>query len=158
MGCVSSSAPAPQTAETRSRGDELIVSSPRLRDSAVRRRRSTRRLSAVITVVLFCAAAPGGRAQQDTAAPVQDAPQPVFRAGVNFVRVDVIVTDRKGDQVTSLTKEDFEVFEDDRPQTVEQFKLVDATGAGRDNLPPTELRTRDDELFDAEREDVRVFA
>jgi VWFA-related protein len=82
----------------------------------------------------------------------------VFRAGVNFVRVDVIVTDRKGDPVTSLTKDDFEVFEDGRPQVVDQFKLVDATGAGRGDLPARELRTRDDELLDAEREDVRVFA
>jgi VWFA-related protein len=94
------------------------------------------------------------RAQQDAPAPEQ----PVFRAGVNFVRVDVIVTDRQGNPVTSLTREDFEVLEDDRPQVIEQFKLVDATGAGRDDLPARELRTRDDELFDAEREDVRVFA
>jgi VWFA-related protein len=107
-------------------------------------------------LILVCAAAAGGRAQQDP--PAQDAPQPVFRAGVNFVRVDVIVTDRRGDPITTLTKDDFEVFEDGRAQVVEQFKLVDATGAGREQLPATELRTRDDELLDAEREDVRVFA
>ena len=94
------------------------------------------------------------RAQQDGPAPEQ----PVFRAGVNFVRVDVIVTDRQGNPVTNLTRDDFEVLEDDRLQVIEQFRLVDATGTGRDDLPARELRTRDDELFDAEREDVRVFA
>ena len=115
-----------------------------------------RGVAALVTALVVCAAASGGRAQQDT--PAQDAAQPVFRAGVNFVRVDVIVTDRRGEPITSLTKDDFEVFEDGRPQVVEQFKLVDATGAGREQLPATELRTRDDELLDAEREDVRVFA
>ena len=30
--------------------------------------------------------------------------QPVFRAGINFVRVDVIVTDKKGEPVTNLTR------------------------------------------------------
>ena len=94
-----------------------------------------------------------------TARSQQDPPQqPVFRAGVNFVRVDVIVTDRKGEPVTNLTKDDFEVFEDGKAQVIDQFRLIDATGAGRDELPARELRTRDDELFDAEREDVRVFA
>jgi VWFA-related protein len=109
-----------------------------------------------LVAILLCAAAPGGRARQE--GPAQDAPQPVFRAGVNFVRVDVIVTDRRGEPIVSLTRDDFEVFEDGRPQVIEQFKLVDATGAGREDLPATELRTRDDELLDAEREDVRVFA
>ena len=99
-----------------------------------------------------------GRSHPEQPASPQDAPQPVFRAGVNFVRVDVIVTDRRGNPVTNLTRDDFEVFEDDRRQVIDQFKLVDATGEGRDNLPARELRTRDDELFDAEREDVRVFA
>jgi VWFA-related protein len=84
--------------------------------------------------------------------------QPTFRAGVNVVRVDVIVTDRRGNPLTSLTRDDFELFEDGKPQLIEQFKLIDAAGGTRRDLPQRELRTRDDELFDAEREDVRVFA
>ena len=115
-------------------------------------------VAAVLTAVLFCGVALIGQSPQEASAPAQDAPQPVFRAGVNFVRVDVIVTDRRGEPITTLTRDDFEVFEDGKPQVVEQFKLVDATGAGREQLPATELRTRDDELLDAEREDVRVFA
>ena len=42
--------------------------------------------------------------------------QPVFRGGINFVRVDVIVTDKKAQPVTNLTQADFEVLEDGKPQ------------------------------------------
>src|SRR5688500_15080928 len=38
--------------------------------------------------------------------------QPVFRGGINFVRVDVIVTDKQGNPVTDLKQQDFEVAED----------------------------------------------
>ena len=50
--------------------------------------------------------------------------QPIFRTGINFVRVDVIVTDRNGNPVVDLTQDDFEVVEDDKRQTVETFRLV----------------------------------
>ena len=109
-----------------------------------------------LAAAVCCAVGLG--AQQDAPAPVQEPPQPVFRAGVNLVRVDVIVTDDDGEPVTNLTADDFELLEDGRLQTIEQFRLVDATGAGGETLPAVDLRTRDDELFDAEREDVRVFA
>jgi VWFA-related protein len=116
----------------------------------------------VVIVALFCSIARGG-AQQDAPAtppaqPTQPA-TPTFRAGINFVRVDAIVTDNRGNPILTLTRDDFEVLEDGKPQAIEQFKLVDAAGGGeRDDLPPQELRTRDDELLDAERDDVRVFA
>src|SRR3954463_6718232 len=38
--------------------------------------------------------------------------QPVFRAGINFVRVDVIVTDKNGNPVGDLKPEDFEITEE----------------------------------------------
>ena len=37
--------------------------------------------------------------------------QPVFRTGINFVRVDVIVTDKTGNPVSDLKPGDFEVTE-----------------------------------------------
>ena len=37
---------------------------------------------------------------------------PVFRAGINFVRVDVIITDKNGKQIGDLTEADFDVTED----------------------------------------------
>ncbi len=88
-----------------------------------------------------------------------DAPQqPTFRAGVNFVRVDVIVHDGKGQPVTDLTQADFEVLEDGRPQTIEQFRLVRVDGNPRPgDPPPRELRNRIDEEIEISRDDVRLF-
>jgi hypothetical protein len=70
-------------------------------------------------------------------------PQPTFRAGVNFVRVDVIVHDGKGQPVSDLTQADFEVLEDGKPQTIEQFRLIRVDGNPRPgDPPPRELRNR----------------
>ncbi len=89
-------------------------------------------------------------------APAVPADQPVFRAGVNFVRVDAIVTDRQGNPVTDLTQDDFEVIEDDKRQTIETFRLVKI-----DTQAPVEtpgrLTTRQDEENAAADEDARIF-
>jgi VWFA-related protein len=53
---------------------------------------------------------------------------PRFRAGANLVRVDAYVS--KDDvPLTDLTADDFTVFEDDKPQRVENFELIRARGA-----------------------------
>src|SRR5687768_15774553 len=44
---------------------------------------------------------------------------PTFKTGINFVRVDVIVTDGKGNPVLDLKAEEFSVSEDGRPQKIE---------------------------------------
>jgi Ca-activated chloride channel family protein len=49
------------------------------------------------------------------------AQRPVFRAATDLVTVGVTVADRRGVLVTHLTREDFEVFEDGRPQTIALF-------------------------------------
>ena len=49
--------------------------------------------------------------------------QPSFRAGVDLTTFGVTVTDRRGNLVTGLTKEDFEVLEDGRPQQIQYFAL-----------------------------------
>ena len=83
---------------------------------------------------------------------------PIFRGGINFVRVDVIVDDRKDQPVTNLSQADFEVLEDGKPQSVEQFSLVKVDGNPRPGAPPpAEIRNRGDEELIANREDVRVF-
>ncbi|HEU4691798.1 MAG TPA: VWA domain-containing protein, partial [Vicinamibacterales bacterium] len=71
---------------------------------------------------------------------------------------DVIVDDRKDQPVTNLTQADFEVLEDGKPVSVEQFSLIKVDGNPRPGAPPpTEIRTRNDEELIANREDVRVF-
>ena len=48
-----------------------------------------------------------------------------FRAETNFVEVHAIVTDRSGAFVRDLTADDFEIYEDGRPQKAAAFSLVD---------------------------------
>jgi VWFA-related protein len=49
---------------------------------------------------------------------------PVFRAGVDLIRVDVSVLDRDHQPVHGLTAADFTVREDEKPQTIEAFSEV----------------------------------
>lgn len=53
------------------------------------------------------------------------APGVTFQVEVNYVDVDVVVTDEKGQFVTGLTRDDFTVFEDGTPQKIDTFALVD---------------------------------
>ena len=53
------------------------------------------------------------------------AQQPTFQTSVNFVDVDVTVTDERGQFVTGLTADDFEVFEDGKPQTIQTFSYIE---------------------------------
>ena len=54
------------------------------------------------------------------------AQQAMFRGGTELVNVGVTVTDDRGVFLTELTLEDFEVFEDDRKQTVTYFARGEA--------------------------------
>jgi VWFA-related protein len=82
---------------------------------------------------------------------------PTFKAGIDFVRVDVIVTDKKGNPVVDLKAEDFEVFEDGDRQTVESFKLFKIDEI-TESTPPRPIRSLFDEESEAQRPDVRLFA
>lgn len=54
---------------------------------------------------------------------------PTFRTGANYVRVDVYPT-RGGTPVTDLRREDFELFDDKVPQTIDEFEHVVIRSAG----------------------------
>lgn len=54
----------------------------------------------------------------------QQPQRPVFRSDVNLVTVDAYPL-KDGRVVTGLTKEDFQVLEDGRPQTIESFEFVE---------------------------------
>ena len=51
--------------------------------------------------------------------------QPVFRAGVDLATFAATITDRKGNIVTDLAKDDFEVFEDGKKQSIQYFAQGD---------------------------------
>lgn len=85
-------------------------------------------------------------------------PPPTFRAGINFVRVDVIVTDRKAQPVVDLAQTDFEVLEDGKPQSIEQFRLIRIDGnPSPGDQPPREIRNAFDQEIEAARDDIRLF-
>src|SRR5215213_10349770 len=60
--------------------------------------------------------------------------QVTFRGGVDLTTLAATVTDKKGNIVTDLTKDDFEIVEDGKPQSIEYF----AQGDG-DSAPPMHL-------------------
>ncbi len=53
------------------------------------------------------------------------APGVTFQVEVNYVDVDAVVTDAQGNFVTGLTRDDFEVFENGKPQKVDTFSMVE---------------------------------
>jgi len=87
--------------------------------------------------------------------------QPVFRGTGEAVRVFVTVTDRDGKLVTSLTKDDFELRDDGKPQEITQFDkspqpirlivMLDVSTSMQGNLPL--LRAASDQLFTRLRSD-----
>jgi VWFA-related protein len=100
--------------------------------------------------------------QQQQSQPDQQAAdqpqQPIFRAGINFVRVDAIVTDRSGNPVKNLQIGDFEITEENRAQKIETFKYIDLDGGLMTPDKPRVIRTDADEEAEAARDDVRLFA
>jgi VWFA-related protein len=50
---------------------------------------------------------------------------PTFKVRVDYVEVDVVVTDRQGNLVRGLKKEDFQVLEDGKSQAISAFTTVD---------------------------------
>lgn len=130
-----------------------------------------RRITALVLLVASLAfttsaqepARPQGQPAPDAPAPApapaqqtNAAGQPVFRGGINFVRVDVIVTDKQGNPVMDLTQADFEVAEDGKPQTVETFKLVKVDTTAPEYTTRA-IRTREDEELAAADESARIF-
>jgi VWFA-related protein len=74
---------------------------------------------------LLCALAAG---QEPAAA------SPVFPTAVEAVKVSVVVTDRRGGWVRGLSRDDFRVFEDGRPQKVTHFSPGEEIELGGDQF------------------------
>jgi VWFA-related protein len=123
-----------------------------------------------VALALIAALAQAGSAQEPSqqpppaAAPARQDPaqpetqQPTFRTGINFVRVDVIVSDRKGTPLPNLTAADFEVLEDGKPQAIEQFKFIKVDGNPQPGEAPARpIRSTYEEESEAARDDVRLF-
>jgi VWFA-related protein len=76
---------------------------------------------------------------QQPAAPGRDSPRPeaVFTVTSTLVQVDAVVTDSKGNHITDLTPQDFQVFEDGKLQKLTHFSYVRVT-AERQATPELE--------------------
>ena len=98
------------------------------------------------------------RHERDQQVPPADRPPPppVFRVGINFVRVDVIVTDRTGRAVADLQPGDFEIIEEGKPQKIETFRYIELNGGLTQDAPSRAIRTDADEEAEAARDDVRA--
>jgi VWFA-related protein len=85
----------------------------------------------LVPIVCICTAlTPWAHSQnpQENANPV-----PTLKTRVREVLVDVVVTESKGDPIPGLKNEDFQIFEDGKPQTIRMF--VEHKG-----MPPTQLK------------------
>jgi len=112
-------------------------------------------VTALVVCALSLATSPVPAAQQQP---------PVFRGGTEAVRVFVTVTDREGKLVTSLTRDDFELRDDGKPQPITQFDntpqpirlivMLDVSTSMQGNLPL--LRASADQLFARLRPDDRA--
>ena len=115
----------------------------------------------VAGIALTVGAAAGVRvfAQDPSPKPQVPSPeqQPVFRTGIDTVRVDVIVTDRQGNPVTDLTLADFEIQEDGKPQKAETFRLIKIDAVTQPGYTQRSIRTRNDEETAAADENSRIF-
>ena len=125
---------------------------------SARARRRHRRLAGRAAAGSSAARARPGESAESTA-PATDPQQPIFRTGINFVRVDVIVTDKSGKPVSDLKQTTSRSPKPARPQKIETFKLIELDGGlmpGPDG-PARQIRTEFDEESEAARDDVRLF-
>src|SRR5260221_113853 len=67
--------------------------------------------------------------------PSPSVPPPVtFKVETSYVDVDTVVTDRQGNVVRGLTRDDFELFEDGKPQRIDMFTYVDIPAVPQDRF------------------------
>ena len=82
-------------------------------------------LSLAVAIVMLDAQPPATPAPPDTEAPT-------FRLGIDLITVDVVVTDRDGQPVRTLTVDDFRVYEDGVVQPIVTFSYVETAGHARE--------------------------
>jgi len=81
------------------------------------------------------------QAQQEAAARPQGT-KPVFRVGAHFVSVDAYPS-KDGKIVEGLAKDDFEIYEDDKPQKIDTFEYISADARPPDDERSTMLTPRE---------------
>ena len=78
-----------------------------------------------LLIILMCAGGIGVAQQSSSGSSTGQAPAVTFKAQVDFVEIDAVVTDERGNFVRDLTRDDFEIYEDGKKQNPTLFSLVD---------------------------------
>src|SRR5690348_3473882 len=91
----------------------------------------TPKVVAIVGMVVLATVGSGasGRRQRPAHQPPQT--PPVFRGGVDYVPVDVVVTDGRERPITDLTAGDFEILDGGKPQKIVDFRFVNVPLAHR---------------------------
>jgi VWFA-related protein len=101
---------------------------------------------------LFAASALAALLALSPALPAQDASVPVLKVTTQRVLTDVVVRDKAtGQPVRGLHKEDFEILEDGKPQTISSFDSQDVDEAAEmaAPVPPSKSATLGTQLTQA---------
>jgi VWFA-related protein len=108
--------------------------------TTIRRSRRTRLALAAMLCLgsLGAAASPPPSAGPAAPQSPQQPSRPTFRSGLDLVVVNVVVRDKDGRLVRGLTRDDFAVLEDGKPQTVTSFDFEEIENA---SLPAMETQT-----------------
>lgn len=85
--------------------------------------KTTRHAVAAATLILATAALAADTPKQKPAAEV---PKLVESVDVRVINIDVVVTDKKGNRIHGLTKDDFEIRENGLPKAISNFYEVEA--------------------------------
>src|ERR1700748_3783190 len=97
----------------------------------------------LLTVLSFVAQAPAQQPTPSSASSQQSSSPgyvaPFFNATTRNVVLDAVVTDKKGNVVTGLTRNDFVIREDNTPQEIRSFDAVTGGTSAEDATPHTIL-------------------
>ncbi|HEU5163129.1 MAG TPA: VWA domain-containing protein, partial [Thermoanaerobaculia bacterium] len=78
-------------------------------------------------------------AQEQPAQAQSEVPRLIETVDVRVINIDVVVTDRKGNAITGLTRDDFIIYENGKPQRVSNFYEV----VTRADNPEPQIRTEE---------------
>jgi VWFA-related protein len=87
----------------------------------------------------------------------QGPPSVTFQVDVSYVDVDAVVTDESGNFVPGLTRDDFEIFEDGKPQKIELFSYVELPEEPLDRFAGVKRPVRSDARSNRLPFDGRVY-
>ena len=81
---------------------------------------------ALVLICTFLTPIAGQQSAVPASTPQKPSPEneDVVRITTNLVQIDAVVTDRRGQHIDDLRPEEFEVFEDGRPQQISNFTYV----------------------------------